>query len=72
MSEYRFNVFGTLIAVVATNDGWDAFTLGPEGKRRPAEFVVPNFIPAEELAQYLGDLLHENATPLCNGVTQIE
>ena len=72
MSEYRFNVFGKLFAVVATNNGWDAFALGPGGKRRPAEFVVPDFIPAEELAQYLGDLFHESATPMSNDVTQIE
>ncbi|WP_061538451.1 DUF7661 family protein [Collimonas fungivorans] len=72
MPEYRFNVFGRLIAIVASGDGWETFVLGPEGKRRSAEFVVPNFIPAEELAQYLGDLFHENATPKRNDVTQIE
>jgi len=72
MHEYRFNVFGRRIAIVASGDGWKAFVLGAEGKRRPAGFVVPDFIPAEELAQYLGDLFHENATPTHNDVTQIE
>ncbi|MES2102996.1 MAG: hypothetical protein V4634_03195 [Pseudomonadota bacterium] len=72
MSEYRFNVFGRPVAIVASSDGWDAFALGPDGKRRPAEFVVPSFIAADELGQYLGDLFHECATPLSNEVTRIE
>lgn len=72
MSEYRFDVFGRLIAIVATDDGWEAFALGPEGKRRPAEFIVPNFILADELCQYLDDLFHECATPTRNGVTQLK
>lgn len=41
-------------------------------RRRPTEFVVPNFIPVEELAQYLWDLFRENATPMNNVVTQIK
>ena len=72
MSEHRFNVFGMPVAIVASNDGWNAFALGPEGKRRPAGFVVPDFIAAEELGQYLGDLFHECATPSSNEVTRIE
>jgi len=71
MPEYRYHVFGRQIAIVACGDGWEAFVLGPDGKRRPAEFVVPHFIGAEELAQYLGDLFHESATPSSQDVTRI-
>jgi len=59
MQEFRFNVFGKLVAIRATASGWETFVLGAEGKRRPAEFVVPEFIPAEGLCQYLADLFHE-------------
>jgi hypothetical protein len=64
-AEYRFDVFGRAIAIRATGaptPRWAAFVLGPEGKRRPAEFVVPDFVAAEELAQFLADLFHESAT----------
>ena len=59
--EYRFNVFGNLVAIRAVAGGWEAFALGNEGKRRPAGFVVPSFIEADGLRQYLADLFHESA-----------
>ena len=59
--EYRFNVFGNLVAIRAVEGGWQAFHLGNEGKRRPTSFVVPAFIEADGLRQYLADLFHESA-----------
>jgi hypothetical protein len=61
--EYRFNAFGRLLAVVRTGDGWRVFDLGADGKRRPAGLQIPATLAADELAQYLGDLLHEHASP---------
>ena len=61
--EYRFNAFGRLLAVVRNNGRWHVFDLGADGKRRPANLLIPSELAADELAQYLGDLLHENATP---------
>jgi hypothetical protein len=62
MTEHRFSVFGHRVAIRARpGGGWDAFALGDEGKRRPADFVVPDFVAAEDLAQYLFDLFHESA-----------
>jgi hypothetical protein len=72
MQEFRFNVFGKLVAIRATASGWETFVLGAEGKRRPAEFVVPEFVPAEGLCQYLADLFHESATPTNGDVKQIQ
>jgi hypothetical protein len=72
MSEFRFNVFGKFILVDTASGGWNSFYLGPDGKRRPADFVIPEFISAEDLEQYLGDLFHECATPLNNDVKRIE
>ena len=59
--EHRFNVFGNLVAIRAVEGGWRAFDLGNEGKRRPAGFVVPAFVEAAGLRQYLADLFHESA-----------
>jgi len=59
--EYRFDVFGDLVAISAVDDGWEAFALGNEGKRRPAGFVVPAFIEAADLRQSLAGLFHESA-----------
>lgn len=69
--EYRFNAFGRLLAVVRTNGRWTVFDLGAEGKRRPANLHVPSALAADELAQYLGDLLHENASPKYNDVVPV-
>jgi len=59
--EYRFDVFGDRVAIRAVDGGWQAFRLGNEGKRRPAEFVVPADVAAADLRQYLADLFHESA-----------
>ena len=63
MREFRFNVFGRLIAVVGSERGWAVFHLGPDGKRRPAEVAIPRSVPDAELAEYLADIFHEAATP---------
>ncbi len=59
----RFNVFGTLVGISRSGADWTAYYLGSEGKRRPADFVIPEFVEETELAQYLADLFHESATP---------
>ncbi|RQR55954.1 hypothetical protein DIE21_04490 [Burkholderia sp. Bp9140] len=69
--EYRFNAFGRLLAVVRTNGRWAVFDLGTEGKRRPANLQIPPALAADELAQYLGDLLHEDASPTYNDVVRV-
>ncbi|GBH23123.1 DUF7661 family protein [Burkholderia vietnamiensis] len=61
--EYRFNAFGRLLAVVRTGDGWRVFDLGADGKRRSAGLQIPATRAANELAQYLGGLRHEHASP---------
>ncbi|MGU7778728.1 DUF7661 family protein [Burkholderia sp. PU8-34] len=61
--EYRFNAFGRLLAVVRDRDRWVVFDIGAEGKRRLANLHFPTALAADELAQYIGDLLHEDATP---------
>ena len=71
MSELRFRVFGTPIAIVGTNSGWTPYFLGPDGKRRRADFVIPSFIEERDLGQYLGDLFHESATPSNKKVVRV-
>jgi hypothetical protein len=71
MNEYRFNVFGTWVAVTGEPGTWRDFYLGVEGKRRLADFIIPADLAGEELAEYLADLFHENATPRNNVVTPV-
>jgi hypothetical protein len=71
LDEYRFNVFGTMVAVVGVTGRWQAYYLGTEGKRRPADFIVPMELTSDELLEYLGDLFHENATPRNNDVRRL-
>ena len=58
-----FQCFGAIVAIEGEQGNWSAFSLGAEGKRRPADFVIPNFLAEEDLCQYLADLFHESATP---------
>jgi len=57
-----FDVFGRRIVVEATSDGWAAFYQGNDGKRRPADFVIPKDLDSVGIAKYLDDLFHEFAT----------
>lgn len=72
MKALNFNIFGTLIAVSGEPGAWQAFYLGTEGKRRPADFIVPADVAEHELCEYLADLFHEEATPRNNTATQIK
>jgi hypothetical protein len=47
MRELKFNIFGLLIAISGCRGAWRAFYFGAEGKRRPADFVVPGDILEE-------------------------
>ena len=69
--EIHFNVFGRLIGIVGTPGNWSSFLLGSEGKRRPANFIIPYFITEEELDRYLADHFHELATPSNNDVLRV-
>ena len=71
MAEHRFNVFGTLVVVAGAAGAWQAFYPGADGKRRLADFIVPNDIAEHELGNYLADLFHENATPRHASVEQL-
>lgn len=66
MKELKFNIFGSFIAVTGTFGSWRAFYFGTEGKKRAADFVIPDDITEQDLCEYLADLFHENATPRNN------
>lgn len=59
----HFNIFGMSITVAGAPGKWSAFISGNDGKRRPADFIVPNELAEDELCGYLADLMHESATP---------
>jgi hypothetical protein len=60
---FLFDVFGRIMLIEASEDGWAAFYVGQDGKRRRADFQIPGSIDGDELAQYLDDLFHEDASP---------
>lgn len=66
-----FNVFGKLIAISGGPGAWKAFFPGTNGTIVPADFVIPPEVTEAGLAEYLGDLFHENATPKRNTVKRI-
>ncbi|MDB5872098.1 MAG: hypothetical protein JWQ07_1540 [Ramlibacter sp.] len=69
--EFRFSVYGRPVAVVRTPDGWDAFSISSDGKRGPLGIVVPDFLTADELREYLADIFHESAQPGNGDVIQL-
>lgn len=62
VNRLAFDVFGRRVVVEATADGWRAFYQGNDGKRRPADFVIPKDLDSAGIAKYLDDLFHEFAT----------
>lgn len=71
MGQHRFNVFGQLVVIKGAPGEWVAYLLGPDGKRRKADFVVPAALAEEQLCQYLSDLFHESASSTQPSVTRI-
>lgn len=69
--EYRFKIFGAFIAVTQEQGAWRAFYFGAEGKRRPADFIIPADVAADSLCDYMADLFHEAATPRNNTAEQL-
>jgi hypothetical protein len=59
----RYNVFGRIVIVQREGAAWQAYAVGADGKRSPANFVIPDFVAEAEIEQELFDLFHESATP---------
>ena len=59
----KLDVFGKRVLVERSGDTWRTYLLGTDGKRAPADVVVPDFLTEDELVQYFDDLFHEAATP---------
>lgn len=73
MKSIKFNVFGRDVLIEKNEDGWQAFYLGSEGKRRPArDIVVPPNVEESKLTQYLDDLCHEWATDRNKSVKRVD
>ena len=60
-----------MVLIAGAPGAWQAFYPGADGKRRQADFIVPHDIAEDELAEYLADLFHENATPKHATVEQL-
>lgn len=71
MTVRRFNVFGRLFDIERRGAQWSVRAVGADGKRAPADFVIPDFVADEELAQFLFDLFHEQAAFRQGGVQEV-
>lgn len=72
MTPSKFNVFGRLLTIERADDRWSSHWVGADGKRRRAELAIPSEVAREELAQYLYDIYHENATPTNGDVVEVD
>lgn len=66
-----FKVFGKLIAVVGQPGSWQAFYPGTNGTCRPADFIIPDDVTEDGMAEYLDNLFHEDATPKHSTVERV-
>jgi len=72
MKELRFRVFGKVMAITGQPGSWQPHCPGSNGTRSPADFVIPAEVTEAELAEYLADLFHEDATPRRNTVERLD
>jgi hypothetical protein len=73
MKSINFDVFGRDVLVAKTEDGWQAFYVRNEGKRRLArDIIIPGNIEESSLLQYLDDLCHEWATDRYISVKRVD
>ena len=68
---YRFQVFARTMAVERVDGAWRCWLVGADGKRSAAELAIRADVAADELAQYLYDIYHEEATPTNGDVVEI-
>jgi hypothetical protein len=61
----RFDIYGRYVLVVERGGGaWRVLQVGDDGKRGLRDdIVIPSDLSADDLAQYLDDLLHESGRP---------
>lgn len=57
----KFRIYGLLIGLEQTQETWIPYYLSDDGKRRAADFAIPDRMGADELLTYLMDLFHERA-----------
>lgn len=69
--KYVFNVFNRMMSVEQADGAWRCFWLGADGKRRPMELAIPHDVTHDELAQYLYDIYHEDATSTNGDVFEV-
>lgn len=70
--KYVFNVFDRMVSVEQVDGAWRCFLLGTDGKRRPMELAIPHDVAHDELAQYLYDIYHEDATSTNGDVFEVD
>ncbi len=68
----RFDVYGTLMSVHRNRDEWQLFVESETSiRRRVYDVVIPEELREDELAGYLDDIYHENASEKHPSVKQI-
>jgi len=73
MTTLHYNVFGHVVLIAKSDNGWVAYYAGVEGKRRPAiDIEIPPNIAEVAIEQWPGDFCHESASARCSEVMRLD
>ncbi|MCI1027631.1 DUF7661 family protein [Pantoea dispersa] len=69
-----YDVFGRHIGVLRKEDGWQVFRADVTERKfsRMFDIAIPDDMPEDEIADWLGDIFHEAATEHHPDVKRIE
>lgn len=69
-----YDVFGRHIGVLRKEDGWQVFRVDVTERKfsRMFDIAIPDDMPEDEIADWLGDIFHEAATEHHPDVKRIE
>lgn len=69
-----FKVFGRYIGVKPVGQGWQVFRVDMSERKysRLYEIIIPDDLEEDEIADWLGDIYHEAASPQHPDVVRVE
>lgn len=59
----KLNAYGKILEIARENGNWIIYEIGEGKKSRSNDIYIPSEYTANQVIQFLEDMLHERATP---------